>query len=164
MAVNVLSLEESTLRLGLSRASLITVTNAAEIEIALENSFDVQEKKGASKSRPKFDGCKPADVQVQWIVMPDEEDAFWTSVVPLIRPRSPRTAAQQLQIDSPPLLRAGITKVILLKSKIGRPTARDGRPVSMSLLEWTPNPIDPNLKDQQKPPGLNGRALHERAK
>lgn len=156
-------LEEGILRLGPSARSLVLVTNAAEIEIRLESTFDTQRKHGASKARPRFTGFKPAEIEARWIVMPDEEDDFWRNVVPLLRPRSPKAEAPPLEIVNLQANRAGIKKILLTTSRIGTPNARDGREVSAQFREWTLAPIDPTKqKPVEKPSELDSANTLER--
>lgn len=137
-------LEEGILRIGPSARSLVLVSNAADVELRLESTFDTQRKHGASKARPKFTGFKPAEMDVSWVVMPEEEEDFWAKVVPLLRPRSPKAEAPPLDVVNLQINRAGIQKIVLRTSRIGAPNARDGRQVSAQFTEWTIAPVDPN--------------------
>lgn len=137
-------LEEGILRIGPSPRALVLVSNAADVELRLESTFDTQRKHGASKARPKFTGFKPAEIDVSWVVMPEEEDDFWAKVVPLLRPRSPKAEAPPLDVVNLQINRAGIQKIVLRTSRIGAPNARDGRQVSAQFTEWTLAPVDPN--------------------
>lgn len=137
-------LEEGILRLGPSARALVLISTAADVELRLESTFDTQRKHGASKARPKFTGFKPAEIDVSWVVMPEDEDDFWKSVVPLLRPRSPKAEAPPLDVSNLQMNRAGISKIVLKTSRIGAPNARDGRQVSAQFTEWTIAPVDPN--------------------
>jgi len=137
--------EEGILRLGPSGRALVLITNAAEVEISLESKFDTQKKSGASKARPRFIGFAPAEIDVSWQVMPEEDDAFWRDVAPLLRPKSPKAEAPPLDVQNLQINRVGITKIVMRSSRIGTPNAREGRHVSARFTEWTIAPSDPVL-------------------
>ncbi len=149
--------KESVLILG-GPKGLVFVTEAAEIEIEFEDQFDTQKRKGYNAARPKFLGTKPAEISVDFIVMPDEEEAFWRDVVPILRTKSKKANSPPRDILNHQVNRAGITSVLLKRSKIGKPDPRAGRHVSISLQEWTPGPVQPNPDaSKQKnttPPGI----------
>ena len=134
------------------------VTNAADVEIELENEFDNQRRKGHNAARPKFMGIKPAEIHVSFVVMPDEEAAFWKDVVPILRAKGPKGNSPPLGILHHSANRAGINTVILKKSKIGDVNAKDGRQVSISLQEWSPAPKAPN-PDKSKTAAKDPKAI-----
>lgn len=141
--------KEGVLVLG-GPKGLVLVTNAADVEIELENEFDNQRRKGHNASRPKFMGIKPAEVHVSFVVMPDEEAAFWKDVVPILRAKGPKGNSPPLDILHHSANRAGIKVVILKKSKIGDVNAKDGRQVTIHLQEWSPGPKAPNPSDAKQ--------------
>jgi hypothetical protein len=150
--------KESVLILG-GPKGLVLVTETAEVEIELEHDYDTQRRKGYNAARPKFVGIKPAEINVEFVVLPDEEVAFFRDVVPILRPKGKKGASQPLDILNHQANRVGITTVTLRRAKIGKPSPRDGRHVSMQLQEWSPAPVEPNAsnakKDQKSPPGID---------
>jgi hypothetical protein len=149
--------KETVLILG-GPKGLVLVSEVADVEIELENEFDTQRRKGHNAARPKFLGIKPAEIDVEFIVMPDEEEAFFRDVVPILRAKAKNGNSPPLDILNHQANRLGINTVILKRSKIGKPDAREGRHVSIKLQEWTPGTVDPaKTKAKQQntlPPGI----------
>jgi hypothetical protein len=148
---------EGTVKLG-PNGKFVLVSNAAEVEIELENLFESQRKKGANVGRPRFLGISPVEIAISFTVLAAEEVAFWRDVAPLLRAKTPKGNSPPLDIQSPPVNRLGVRTVILKKSKIGGPNAREGRHVSITLQEWSAKPVDPNADKSKKkstdPPGF----------
>jgi len=150
--------KESVLILG-GPKGLVLVTEAAEVEIEFEDEFDKQRRKGYNAARPKFLGTKPAEISVEFTVMPDEEVTFWRDVVPILRTKGRNRNSPPRDILNHQVNRAGINSVLLLRSKIGKPDPRSGRHVRIALLEWTPAPVQPaadaSKQKNTTPPGID---------
>jgi len=131
---------ESLLRMGPTGGTLVLVSDCAHVTSHLENGFDRQAAKGANFGRKKFLGVAPATFTVTFVVLPEEEDDFWSDVVPLLRPKGRQGAAPPIDIVNPQVNRIGITTVTVLSADIDPPSPRDGRTVTIQLEEWTKAP------------------------
>ena len=134
---------ESVLRMGPSGGALVLVSNAAHVSSHLENGFDEQTKGGANFGRSKFLGIKPATFTVTFVVLPEEEAAFWAEVVPLCRQKGKKGNAPPMSVVNPQINRPGVDTVTVISADIDPPDARDGRQVTLHLKEWTPAPVAP---------------------
>lgn len=142
---------EGIVRMGISGQAPVLVSAAADVEIELKNGFDNQRPKRKNFGRVKFLGIDLAKATVDFTVMPDEERDFWARVVPLVRQKGTRGNAPPIDIINLQLNRAGVTTVTVLSCKIGSPSARDGRRVTINLQEWAPAPSEPKPSDAAKP-------------
>ncbi len=133
--------EESTLRLGKSEASLILVSNVAVIGTKLANGVDKQRKKGANFGRLRFLGIAPAEFDVTFVVLPEEEEAFWRDVAPLLRQPGKNGTAPPLEAVHPQINRVDVSTITVVAANIGQPTSEGLRMVSLQLIEWTPKPV-----------------------
>jgi hypothetical protein len=134
---------EGVLLLGLTSTKMIRVSNVAHVEIELKNDFDKQRHKSQNFGRKKFLGITLASIGVDFVVLPDEEAEFWDEVVPLFRPRGKNGVSTALQVFNYQINRVGITLVNVLRSKIGPPSPKSGRKVSIQLEEFTVSPAKP---------------------
>jgi hypothetical protein len=134
---------EGVLLLGLTSTKMIRVSNVAHVEIELKNDFDKQRHKSQNFGRKKFLGITLASIGVDFVVLPDEETEFWDEVVPLFRPRGKNGVSTALQVFNYQINRVGITLVNVLRSKIGPPSPKSGRKVSIQLEEFTVSPTKP---------------------
>lgn len=141
--------KESVLILG-GPKGLVLVSETAEVEIEIEHDFDTRRRKGYNAASPKFLGVKPLEIHVDFVVLPDEEVTFFRDVVPILRPKGKKGASQPLDILNHQANRVGVTTVTLRRAKIGKPSPRDGRHVSIHLQEWTPAPVEPNPSNAAK--------------
>lgn len=126
---------ESTLQMGLSAESLVLVSQAAHVSSSLANRFDSQRKKGENFEVQKFLGIAPARFTITFIVTPEEEDHFWSKILPLLRQKGSKGAAPPLEIVNPQVNRVGVRKVVMLSSEIDPPSPRDGRSVTLQVEE-----------------------------
>lgn len=134
---------ESSLRMGPSGGALVLVSQSASVSVRLGIGVDDQTTAGANFGRLRFLGIKPAQITASWIVLPEDENAFWAQVVPLARPKGRRGNAPPMNVINPQINRAGVDLVTVLDLEYGPPSARDGREVTMHMREWTPAPTDP---------------------
>lgn len=151
-------LAESTVRLGTSGKQPVLVSTTCDVEVVLQNGFDNQRQKAKNFGRVRFLGIDLARVTLDFVVMPDEETSFWRNVVPICRQKGPKGNAPPVDIINPQANRAGITTVTVLRIKIGPPSSRNGRRVSIELQEWAKAPVEPKPSDAAKtkfdPPGV----------
>lgn len=139
--------KESTLRMGLSGGELVLVSTTAMVDIDLKNDFDKQRHKHQNFGRKKFLGISFATIDVEFVVMPDEDEDFIQKVVPLLRQRGKQGTAPALQVENKQLNQLGITTCNVLRAKIGQPTARSGRHVRLEMEEWSIGPTEPKKSD-----------------
>jgi hypothetical protein len=136
-------LAESTLRMGPSGGALVFVSNVAHVSSHVENGLDEQTKGGSNFGRSKFLGIKPAAFTVTFVVLADEDAAFWKSVAPLLRQKGKKGAAPPMAVVNPQINRWGVDTVTVVSADVDAPDARDGRQVTIHLKEWTPAPVKP---------------------
>lgn len=134
---------ESVLRMGPSGGALVLVSNTAHVSVRLENKFDDQTSVGKNFKRVKFVGIKPLEITVTFVVLPEDDRAFYNDVTPLFRQKgkngnSPPNSIVNLQVN-----RLGVDVVSIVSAEIGPPDAKDGRAVTLNLKEWTPAPTKP---------------------
>lgn len=150
-------LAEGRLSLGPSGKGLVPVTIAAEVRLRFTNDFDEQRKQGANRSRPVFRGCKPAGIRVEFVVLDEDEEAFWRDVAPMLKPRSARGRAEPLDIENPTINRMGVNTVVVRDVDIGTPSARDGRDVRIEFGQWG-DIVEPETeksrRERAEPPGI----------
>lgn len=139
--------KESTLLLGLSVKDLVLVSKTATVETELVNDFDKQRHKHQNFGRKKFLGISFAKIEVEFVLMPDEDDNFMRNVLPLLRQRGKQGTAPALHVVNRQLNQMGVTTVNVLRAKIGQPFARSGRHVRLDLEEWSIGPTEPKKSD-----------------
>lgn len=153
------SAQESVLKLAPAGGGLVTVSQVATVEVEVSNRFDKQRKHDANYGKQKFLGVELARFHASFTVLPDEEQAFWTDVVPILRPKGKAGASPALDVVNLQINRTGIRTVILIKAKIGPPSQKDGRHVSIELEEWSAGPTGPKKPatpvDDPKPLALD---------
>lgn len=156
-----LTANESVLLMSVSGSPTILVSLVADVEVELKNGFDNQRPKRKNFGRVKFLGIDLAKATVDFTVMPDEEADFWSKTVPLCRQKGKRGNAPPIDVTNLQLNRAGIMTVTVLTCKIGPPSQRDGRRVTLQLQEWAPAPTEPKPTDAKAskfdPPGIEKR-------
>lgn len=149
---------ESILRMGPSGGSLVLVSDVAQVSGKLRNKFDRQTRAGSNFGRVKFVGIFPAVFSVSFVVLPQEEEAFWRDVVPLFRQKGKKGNAPPMDVVNPQINRPGIRTVVVVSAEYDPPNARDGRLVNLQLEEWTPAPVTPRKdesgKSKSQPPNL----------
>jgi hypothetical protein len=156
---------EGVLLLGLTSTNMFRITNTAHVHIDLVNDFDKQRHKHQNFGRKKFLGISFAKITVDFVIMPDEEADFWEHSVPLFRQRGKQGASPALQCFNYQINRAGATTVNVLKARIGPPSSKSGRAVTLELEEWAIGPAAPKPSDspQEKfdpsPGGLIDKSL-----
>lgn len=134
---------ESVLRMGPSGSPLVLVSNAAAVSGHVENGFDEQTKGGSNFGRSKFLGIKPATFTATFMVLPQDEKAFWSAVVPLFRQKGKKGNAPPMAIVNPQVNRLGVDTVTVVSADI-EPPEGGLRCVTVQLKEWTPAPVTPN--------------------
>ena len=143
---------ESTIKLAASNGRFVLLSTTADIECDLKNEFDRQRKKGQNFARPKFLGIRPAQFDVDWIVHPEDDRAFWRDIAPLLRAKGKTGASVPFQVLCAPINRLGIKQVTLDSAKIGRASSKDGRHIRVQLHEWNPGPAKPKATPAMPPP------------
>lgn len=133
---------ESVLRMGPSGGALVLISNAAHVSGHLENGFDEQTKGGSNFGRSKFLGIKPATFTISFVVLPEEEAAFWKDVVPLCRQKGKKGNAPPMAIVNPQVNRPGVDTVTVVSADIEHPEG-GMRQVTLHVKEWTPAPVAP---------------------
>jgi hypothetical protein len=134
---------ESRLFMGISGEQPALISTTAEVEVQLKNGFDNQRQKAKNFGRVKFLGMDLARISVEFVVLPGEEQAFYNTVVPLVRQRGKKGNAPPLDVINLQMNRIGIDVVTVLTCKIGPPNPRSGRRVQIELQEWAPAPTAP---------------------
>jgi hypothetical protein len=134
---------ESTLRMGPTGKSLVFISNVAHVSGHVENAFDDQTSVGRNFGRTKFRGVKPAQFTITWVVLPDEEDHFWTNVAPLFRQKGKKANSAPMAVVNPQINRWGIDTVSIVSADVDPPDARNGRVITAQVKEWTPAPVAP---------------------
>jgi len=135
--------KESVLLMSVSGEPYVLVSEQANVEIELVNDFDKQRHKNQNFGRKKFLGISFAKIDVDFIVLPDDEARFWSEIVPLFRQRGKTGNGPALDVANYQMNRAGVNAVNCVRSKIGPPSARSGRKVSLHLEEWSIGPSKP---------------------
>lgn len=130
---------ESVLRMGPSGGSLVLVSDAAHVAVRLENVFDDQTSIGKNFAKVKFRGIKPAILHVSFIVLPEEESAFYNQVTPLFRQKGKNGNSPPMSIVNLQANRLGIDVVSIVSADIGPPDAGQ-RCVTLELKEWSAKP------------------------
>jgi hypothetical protein len=133
---------ESVLRMGPSGGALVLVSNAAHVSGHLENKFDDQTSVGKSFAKVHFTGIKPATFVITFVVMPDEEAAFWKDIIPLCRQKGKKGNAPPMSVVNPQINRTGVDTVTIDSADIEAPDAGQ-RQVTINVKEWTPKPVTP---------------------
>lgn len=134
------AIAESVLRMGPSGGSLTLVSDVAHVSVRLENVFDDQTSVGKNFAKVKFSGIKPAVLHVNFVVLPEEERAFYNQVTPLFRQKGKNGNSPPMSIVNLQANRLGIDTVSIVSADIGAPDAKDGRSVTLELKEWTAKP------------------------
>jgi hypothetical protein len=141
---------ESVLRMGPSGKSLVFVSNVAHVSGHVENVFDDQTSVGRNFGRAKFRGVKPARFTITWVVLPEEEDDFWTKVAPLFRQKGKKANSPPVSVVNPQINRWGIDTISLISLDVDPPDARSGRVITAQVKEWTPAPVAPKPSTKGK--------------
>jgi hypothetical protein len=131
---------ESVLRMGPSGGALVLVSDSASVSVRLENVFDDQTSIGKNFAKVKFRGIKPAVIHVSFVVLPEEEAAFYKSVAPLFRQKGKNGNSPPMSMVNLQANRLGIDTVSIVSADVGAPDARNGRSVTLELKEWTAKP------------------------
>lgn len=165
---------ESIFKLAPAGGGLVTVSKIAIVESEVSNRFDKQRKHDANYGKQKFLGVELAKFHVSFVVYPEDEYDFWANALPLLRPKGKAGASPALDVVNLQINRTGVRTVILVKAKIGPPSPRDGRHVSLELEEWSAGPTapkkaatplddpDPLSLDPQNRPGMGINAFGDR--
>lgn len=151
--------QESVLKLAPAGGGLVTVSQIAVVECEVSNRFDRQRKHDANFGKQKFLGVELAKFHASFVVYPEDEQTFWSDVVPILRPKGKAGASPALDVVNLQINRVGVRTVILVKAKIGPPSPRDGRHVSIELEEWSSGATEPKKPatpvDDPKPLALD---------
>lgn len=125
--------------MGPSGGTLFLVSNAAHISSHLENKFDDQTSVGKNFAKVRFLGIKPAKFTITFLVMPEEEAAFWKDIVPLFRQKGKKGNAPPMTAVNPQINRTGVSIVSIVSADIDPPDAGQ-RQVTIQVQEWTEKP------------------------
>lgn len=135
--------DETTLLLGTTGDPPVLVTQFASVHVKGGNKIDGQTAGGSNKARVKFKGLELTRVVVSFVLLPEDEDAFWTDTFTLLKMPGERGLALPLDITNATVNRAGVTTIVIDDYNIEQADPVHGRSVSINMREWSAAVFDP---------------------
>lgn len=148
---------ESTVLLGTTGDPPIVVSKEASVQISGGNKIDGQTSGGSNKARVKFKGLELSKLIISFVLLPEDEDAFWTDTYTLLRMPGEKGRALPLDITNGMANRAGITTIVIDDYEIDEADPVSGRSVVIRAREWSSEVFEPKAEPQKgkarvKPP------------
>jgi hypothetical protein len=119
----------------------------AKVSLKLGADIDKRRKKGQKKSKPIDCGAKPAELDIELTLLPQELETFVAMFVPLLFSLSKTDAQNPISVGHPSLEIWGLDLFVV--QSLSQPHPEKGfLKISIGAVEWEPEP--PVISSKQK--------------
>jgi len=125
----------------------------ARVEVKIESDLDTKKPKGAKQATIADKGDKPSKVTIELVLEDDGDLEKLQAQLTNLRPRSKGAGRAPLEIVHPNPNFWGITAVTVDDVTAPHPDAVEGWVLSISCLEWAPEPVKVDSNTKKKPKG-----------
>ncbi len=123
----------------------------ARVKVGCKSDLDTKKPKGAKCATITDKGDHLANVEIELVLEDDEDLTMLEAQLPNLRPRTKGVGREPLEIVHPNPNFWGITAVTVNNISAPQPDAVDGWVITISCIEWAPEPIKVKPKKNKKP-------------
>ncbi|MDX1526973.1 MAG: hypothetical protein R3337_00010 [Gammaproteobacteria bacterium] len=127
----------------------------AHVSVSLPDGQDRQKPRGRKKCRTRDDGDRPAEVDCELELLPEQLPQL-KSFVSTLRPRGKNQARQPVKIVHPKCAFWGIDAVTIGKIHDPAPSAGDSVIIRIQMFEWAPEPTEVNAQSKKPKDASDG--------
>jgi hypothetical protein len=140
---------ESTVFLGTTGDPPVLLSREASVQISGGNKIDGQTSGGSNKARVKFKGLELSRLIISFVLLPEDEEQFWSDTYTLLRMPGEKGRALPLDITNGMANRAGITTIVIDDYEIDEADPVHGRSVVIRAREWSSEVFEPKAEPQK---------------